>query len=468
MSTSISSPITVSDPGFTGVSKFASSLQQVLGRAESIAGLPLNSLEAQLTTLSNQQSALQGVDTVFSSLQSSVASLATAATSSILSSSVSDGSIVNASLQTGATAGTYSIEVVGLGSYSTALSVAGQTAITNPATQGLDGSTSYTLTADGTTTTVTAGSSSLNSLVSAINAQTGGQAQASIVNIGSSGAPDYRLSLRSAKLGTDAVSLSDGLNSNLISSATSGSLASYKLNGLSNVITSDSRAIALAPGLSVTLLGQSATGQATNITVGNSSSGLESAFSSFASAYNSAQDALAQQHGTGGGALQGESLVWSLGDTLNQLSTYSNGSPDQSLAAFGITADKTGQISVDSATFESAATANFAALLSTLGSPTTGGFLQAATNALTGAEDPTSGSIKTEETDVTNQIAAQNTRITDEQNTLTQLQSSLTAQISSADAAIAQLENQVSYVSGLFAQYTGYNANNTNNGVPTL
>jgi flagellar capping protein FliD len=108
-------------------------------------------------------------------------------------------------------------------------------------------------------------------------------------------------------------------------------------------------------------------------------------------------------------------------------------------------------------------------MLSMLGSPATGGFLQVATNAMTGAEDPVSGSVKTEETDVANQITSQNTAISNEQTSLTQLDNNLTTQISNADAAIAQLESQVSFVSGLFAQYTGYNANSTsNNGLATL
>ena len=55
----------VAPPTFTGVSKFATSLQQVLTRAVGIASLPLDSLEAGLTDLNNQQSAVQSLDTTF-------------------------------------------------------------------------------------------------------------------------------------------------------------------------------------------------------------------------------------------------------------------------------------------------------------------------------------------------------------------------------------------------------------------
>jgi hypothetical protein len=50
---------------------------------------------------------------------------------------------------------------------------------------------------------------------------------------------------------------------------------------------------------------------------------------------------------------------------------------------------------------------------------------------------------------------------------VSQLQTNLTAQISAADAAIAALESQVSYVTGLFAQFTGANSTQSN-GLTTL
>ena len=51
-----------------------------------------------------------------------------------------------------------------------------------------------------------------------------------------------------------------------------------------------------------------------------------------------------------------------------------------------------------------AVNANFPAFLSALGTSTTGGFLQTATNLLSGIEDPTTGVIKTEETNLSSQI----------------------------------------------------------------
>ena len=152
---------------------------------------------------------------------------------------------------------------------------------------------------------------------------------------------------------------------------------------------------------------------------------------------------------------------------LNQLATYSNGSPANALANFGITLDNTGQLSVDTTAFTTAANADFPALLSSLGGTSTGGFLQTATNLLNGIEDPASGALKTEETSIANQVTTEQTTIGNEQDRVNRLQTNLTAQISQADSTIAELESQVSFVTGLFAQYTG--ANNTqSNGLSTI
>jgi flagellar hook-associated protein 2 len=466
MSTSITSPVTVAAPGFSGTSKFGSSLQQVLSRAVGIASLPLESLNAGLNKLNSQQSALQGLDLAFSGLQLAVSSLQNTVSTGLLSSSVSDGSIVKANVTGGASAGTYSIEVENLGSFSTALSTAGSTAVSDVTKGSISSAPSFTLSVGTRNTLITPASSSLQALADAINTQASGQVQATLVNTGSSASPDYRLSLRAANLGTDPIGLTDSLGSNLISTSAAGALASYKVDGTDS-ITSTSRSVTLSPGLTVDLLGQSAAGHAATITVRTDPAVLESSLNSLAQAYNSAVDGINRHHGQNSGALSGDSLLQSLSDVLRQLSTYSNASPSGALANFGLSLDQTGHLSLDSAAFTAASNADTSTLLSTLGDSKTGGFLKLATNLLNGVENSTDGTLKGEEDSIARQITGQQTRITDEHATVSRLQSNLTAQIARADAAIALLESRVSYVTGLFATFTG--ANNTqSNGLSTL
>lgn len=291
--------------------------------------------------------------------------------------------------------------------------------------------------------------------------------QATVINVGSSGSADYRLSLQAVNLGDQTLDLTDSSGNSLISSSSGGALASYELNGQPGSVTNTSRTITLAPGLTVNLLGQSTAGQATTISVNDDASGIASAFSSFASAYNAAVNAVDAQHGQSAGALQGDSLLDTLTSVLNELGTWNNGSPESALANYGITLDDTGQMSVDTTAFTAAADANFAGLISTLGTSTTSGFMQAATTLLSGIEDPATGSIKQEEATVANEIANQNTQISSAQTQLTQLETNMTNQIAQADSTLASLESQVTLVTGLFAQFTDSN-NNSTNGLQTL
>jgi flagellar hook-associated protein 2 len=398
-------------------------------------------------------------------LQQSIGSLQSTVKSGLLNSSISDAGIVSATVQQGASAGSYSLEVVSLGSYSTALSGSAAIPVTDPTKLGISSDATLTLNVGGVSTTITPASSSLQDLVSAINTQASDKVQATLVNVGSGTSPDYRLSLRAANLGSDAIDLTDSSGS-LVSISSSGSLASYKVDGLPDAVTSNTRTITLAPGLTVNLLGQSVSGQATTLNVLNSPSALSSALNSFASAYNAAADAISSQHGSSGGALQGDSLLQSLSGILHQLGNYSNGSPSTALANFGVTLDQSGHLSVNTTTLTAAANADFPGLLATLGSSTGAGFLKTATDLLAGVEDPVSGSIRGEETSTADAITAQQTRIADEQAVITGIQQNLTAQIASADASIASLQNQLSYVTGLFAAYNGTatSTNSLNNG----
>ncbi len=453
-------------PTFTGVSNYAASLQQVLTRAVGIASLPLDQDEANVSSLQTTQSDLQGLDTAFTALQQSVSSLQSTVTSGLLTSSVSD-STVSATVASGATPGTYTISVGNLGAYSTALSIAGSTPVTDPTSQGISNSTTYNLIIGANAPiTITPASSDLQDLASAIDSQSDGQVQATLVNVGSTSSPDYRLSLQSGTLTTDAIDLQDPSGNDLISSGTPGLPASYSIDN-SPAIPSSSRTVTLSPGLTVNLIGQSASGASTTITVSPNASNLASAFSSFAGSYNAAIDALAQYHGRGGGALEGSNIVQTLTGALNQMGNYSDGSPASALANYGITLDETGQLDVDTTAFTNAANANFPALLTTLGSSTGGGFLGTAATLMTGIEDPTAGTLKVEENSVAGEMTAAQTTVSNEQATVNLLQTNLTQQISQADSTIAEMESQVSFVTGLFAQYTGATSTQSN-GLTTL
>lgn len=426
-------------------SPYSSDLQQVLTRAVAIASLPLTQLNSQLTTLQSRSAALDTLNGKFSALQTALQGFATSATST--SAQVSDSGILAAHSDSTALPGSYAIQVVSPGAATTSLSNTGLPAVPNPSSGSITSATSLTLTVDGATFTITPSSNTLNSLAQAINAS-GANVTATVINLGSPASPDYRLSLQSTKLGNIAIQLNDG-SQDLLSTISTGSEAQYQVNGQpATPISSDSRTVTISPGLTVDLL---AAGNST-VTVSQSSSAQSDALASFAAAYNAAVDQLAANRGKGGGALTGDSLIFTLSQSLRNLSGYTGGSGAvQNLTDLGLTFDKAGHLSFDANVFDSVSAAHPSDLNTFLGSATSGGFLKAATDILNGLEQTGTGAIQAALTSAQEAITRQNQRISNEQDRVDQITNSLTAQISAADALIASLAQQATYFGNLFA-----------------
>jgi len=288
---------------FTGSSRYASDFQSLLTRAVAIASLNLTQLNSQKATLQGQSTALSALNTKFTAVQSAIDSLEDATGTSSYSYAISDASIVSATLGDGALAGTWTIEVTSLGSYTSTMSKAALPDVTSPSTENISSASSFTLTINGSPTTITPEDDTLNALVEAIN-DADLDVQASIVNVGTTSAPDYRLTIQSTSLAADTIQLNDGTQ-DLMDTLATGANATYKVNGMASAISSTSRTVTLAPGLTITLLDESDTGVTTTITVSRSATAIGNALTSFVTAYNAAVDALDTHTGENGGALTG-------------------------------------------------------------------------------------------------------------------------------------------------------------------
>jgi len=358
---------------FTGSSRYASDFQSVITRAVNIASLPLTQLNNVKNTLEDRSTALSSLDSVFSNLSSAIQTLQSSTGTSSFTSTTSTAGVVRATVGDGAIAGSYQIEVTGMGSYSNSMSKDvvegnGITKVTDPATQNIASGSTFTLTVDGVDHEFT-GFTTLKDLVAAINADSDANVQATIVNLGSSSSPDYRLSLQSTKLDSVSLQLTDSESNTLLDTLSTGSQATYKVNGMSTEVSTDSRTVTLAPGLTVDLLGESAAGTATTITVSRSTLSIQNALSSFATAYNSAVAELDKHRGSNDGALAGDSVIYTLQQTLREVAGYSTGTDGvSSLTSLGMSFDKTGKLSFDSSAFTSATDSDYSALADFLGS----------------------------------------------------------------------------------------------------
>jgi flagellar hook-associated protein 2 len=366
---------------------------------------------------------------------------------------VSDGSVLTAQSDSTAVPGSYAIDVVKAGSPSSALSLSTLPAVTNPATQSISSSSSFTLTVGGTPVTITPSGNTLSALADAINSS-GANVSATIVNLGSPSAPSYQLSLQSTQMGDITLQLNDGTN-DLMGTLSAGIEAQYQVNGQpATPISSDSSTVTIAPGVTADLL---SAGNST-VTVSESSTDQANALSSFATAYNAAVDELNLNRGQGGGALTGDAMIYTLSQSLRDISGFTGGSGSvQNLTDLGLTFDQNGHLNFDQTVFNSVAAAHPGDVGAFLGSPTTGGFLQEATNTLTSLGDPTDGILETAISDSQTSIDNQNQKISDEQDRITALTTSLTSKIDSADALIASLEQQQTYFTTLFTDMNGLN-----------
>jgi flagellar hook-associated protein 2 len=447
----LAASLTAPQTSTTGSSTFATDLQNSVSRAIQIASLPMEILEGDQSVISGQTSELSTLGTLFGTLQTSLQAIGSGTGNSALAATVSDQSVLTASITGSALPGTYNVDVTDAGSSSSSISNSA-TPVTDPTTEDISGSSTFTLTVGTSTYNITA--DNLNDLATAINSS-GAPVQAVVINEGSPESPNYQLSLQATDLGPVALQLNDGTN-NLLTSLNTGTDATYTVNGQPSAgITSDSSTVTIAPGLSVNL---EATGS-TTVSVSSSLSTVSSQLSSFVTAYNAAFAELQKNYGQNGGALVGDSSVLDMQQALQQVIGYtgSGGGSITSLAQLGVEFTQQGTLTFNSSAISSLSQSQISDALTFLGNVNNGGFLQYANNTLNGITGPTNGVIATETQTLDTQDTADQTKINDDQTQLTLMQTNLQTQMAQANALIATLQNQTNFLQGLFQADTSNN-----------
>ena len=433
---------TTSSTIFNGSSRFAQDFQNIITRATAIASLPISQLTNDKTHLSDQATALTGLDGKFTALQTAVENLEKAVGCSSFEAAVSDPTKLSVTLSDGAAEGTYTVDVVNPGAYATSLTSSAWVS---------SGTHVFQLTLDGGANTyaITTSDNSAAGVAEAINAQYGDKVHAAVVNVGPAGSPDYRLSLQAVQLGAVQPEILDN-GSGLQTQQTVGALAQYIVDNSGITVSSTSRSVAISPGVTVSLL--AATGATpVTFTVTQSTSELSDALSAFATAYNAAVDEVDQQHGTSTEALSGQPVISQLSQALSGIVTYTqSGSPLSGLSSLGLTLDKTGHLSFNPFTLMATVLTSSSAVTSFLGSAAGGGFLKQATDSLSAVEDSGTGLLPTAEAAVQSQITSLTSQIDAQQTRVDRMTTQLQEQMAAADALIASLEQQYTYVTGLF------------------
>ncbi len=425
---------------FTGSSGFSQDLQSVASRAVDIASLPMMQMKSDLAALQDQQKAMSGLDMKFAALQAAVAGVSSALGGSSYMAEVSDESLVGATVTDGAVEGIYSIKVLDAGAYTTAM--------TSSAWKPSEGLHKYQVQIGNAKYDLSPANNNAEAVAAAINAKVGDKVRAIAMNVSNSDTPEYRISLQATSLGNTAVAILDN-GVAVPQDQTLGSSASYIVNNSGKTVTSNSRSVAVANGLTLTLKAGNPN-KTVNVTLTRSTSALSEALQAFATAYNDTVAALDAQQADAGGALSGQSLVRTLQQSLASLATYQSDSGFSGITELGFDLSKEGTLTFNPLLLMSADIRNSAGVTAFFGSATGGGFLKFASAALDGVESAASGTLKLAESATAAQITDTNGQIADQQAQVDQLHQQLLEKLSAADAAISTMEQQYSYLSSMF------------------
>lgn len=454
-------------------------LSGILNSLMQVEQQPLVDLQKKEASYQARISALGSLKGALSSLQSTAAGLApstgqTAAQKyASFSASVADSTIASASASTSAVPGVYSLEVSKLAQNHRLASVTSGTPGVSPyyadaqATIGQGTLTidfgklaGATYTADSTrklTVTIDATNNTLGGLRDAINAANGGVA-ATIVT-GTGGA---QLVLTAKDGGTSNVMKLSGLagftfdptnaSGGFTQSASQGGQAAqdaaFKLNGIAATSSTNSVSGVL-DGVTLTL-SKTNEGSPTTVTITkDATSGITKSLNSFIKAFNDAAKTVSDLGAYNAqtkvsGALQGQAIVRTAQTQLRSLffNTTAGGTSNyQRLSDIGVSLDKSGNLSLDTAKLNKALAANYDAVTSLV--EKVGTSFKTSLETMVGS----SGTI----TNLTSNITAMVKRLGQQENTLTQrisrIEERYRQQFTSLDSAIAGMKQTSTYLS---------------------
>jgi len=426
---------------FVGISTFSEDFQAIIGRAVSIAALPVRQLQNQQADLLAKKQTLSGLGTSVKTLADNVAALGSIGQSKAVTASSSNANRVSVTLNGAVLPSSYLInEVTSVAKAATEATQSGYASADADAVDSVDNTVELVLGGATYSLDLSIHGNHLNGVRDAVNAL-GIGVTATVLNTGS-GATPYYLSLTAASTGVTTLQLrtevGDNL-SNILTATNQGSNAVFKLNGLEinrtdNVITD------VIEGLTFTIVSETGVGEPVSLSVISNRGTLATALQNLTSAYNSVRSKIDEQVGENAGLLSGDYIIRQVRGALQQLTGYRGNGALQSLAELGISLDKAGVMSFDSAQFFALPSATFNASFSFLGSPSAG--FGGLSSNLRQVSDPVTGLIKTQQ----DNYNAADRRISATIATLTEriesMQKSLSEKLQHADALLSSLASQ--------------------------
>jgi flagellar hook-associated protein 2 len=425
---------------FTGISRFSNDLQTILARSVAIAQLPVQALQRDQISLSQNSMSLSKLREA--ALEFAAAARALGATSQARAMDVwSNSSKASASLTGAAAPATFTItEISSLARRAVSTSLSGYATVNATPVAGPGETLELAVGARTASLDLSGGRNTLEGVRDAINAS-GLEVTAAILNTGQGPNP-YVLSLSAAGTGHNPIQLRTVPGdpaSNILAATDPGADAVFRLNG--QPITSPANDVeGVVEGVRFSLLALTAPGESATLTVRSNANAVVTAIQRFVTAYNGLASSLDAHIGEAGGALRGNRIVGGFQRLMRLPAGFSAAGSVRSLADLGLTFTREGVLEFDSSAVTRLDAGGLEDAFSLMGS-STAGFGDLATR-LEQYTDPVMGAIQREldsnrEADlrISGQIARMNERIE-------AMRASLMARLQAADALLAQLEGQ--------------------------
>jgi flagellar hook-associated protein 2 len=420
-------------------------VNSAVSAAVSAAEAPEDYWEGEETTLQNQTSALNQIETDASNLDSDMR-LLNSLTGPLSAATVtsSDSSVVTASAAPGTAASNISVEVNSL-----AASDTWSSSVFSSSTTALPAGTVTITPPGGSATTITIGSgvNTLSDLANAINSDNLGVTASVITD--ANGARLAVVSNTSGQAASFTISSSDPTNLGF-TEVVQGANASLTVNGIS-LASASNTVTGVVPGVTLNLLNADP-GVQQSLSVSPDTAQVSSAINQFVSDYNTLIQAVNSQYsdsGSGQGVLATDPTLRNLQTALLQAidytSTSSSGSPTTaSLASLGITVSDNGTLSVDSSTLTSALQNNFSEVQNFFQGSALNGFANSLDQQLTSFIDPGDGAFTVDLQSISSELTGYQNDVTNFQtDVIAPLQTQLQSEYSKAEIALQELPSEL-------------------------
>jgi flagellar hook-associated protein 2 len=439
----------------------SSTVSQIVANLQAVE-TPWNT---QLSTLQSQDTALTSIGSDLNTLSSALASLTDF--EGVLSEkegSSSDESVLElTSAASNAVAGSHTIVVTSLAQTSSYYSdaISSTDMLSGTLTLAVGSGAAQTIDIDSADNDNT-----ISSLADTINSGDYG-VTASVINDGAT----QLLSLVSDTSGaagnlTVTASLNDtttgsGIN---FTQAQAGQNAQFTVDGIS--ATSSSNTVSnVIPGVTFQLL-SAAPGTSVQVEITNDNSDVESAVSSFVSAYNTVMDDLNTQEGNDSSGnpepLFGNPTIATLQDQLQQALDFTQSSGAvTSLTQLGVSVNGDGTLSLDTDTLDSELNSNYQDVVNFF--QPSGSFTSFGSNFTTvldnlGNSSP-DGVLTLALQENSTQESTLNANISNENSLISTQESNLTTELNEANYTLEEIPSQIDEVNELYSAITGYDEN---------